>query len=420
MDDPEDIEEFVYDEEVSNKAPPPSKNSKFIRDVERANEALHYAITYIDISQLIFHMEINLDAMLTELQVVLGFTKCHGFTVTVWYKDGYQKAPTFKTEGADVISSRLTNIMEAVPWAPTADFIVELHRTLTYQVVNAGNYCIICNKQHPIDGLKPVVCSDYFCYWRFAELGLYADPVREVMTNHEVVDLLVTIAFAILKTPTRRDGVMEPFPPSFCMPDGIKEYDKMLSVLSMLPSIPDMLACGNIDKMLDEIHPELSYLLRWIIFSNRTYIKLGKTEELPDELRAHKPRFCFHIVSNPPEVQEQFGTAKEIYGVKTTYHGSALHNWYSILRNGLKNYSHTPLMTHAAVYGKGIYMSPEPIVAMHYTSAGSAWDKSMLSKHFRCLLVCEVIDHDVSINRAGSIWVAKNEDYVSAKYLAVF
>lgn len=37
------------------------------------------------------------------------------------------------------------------------------------------------------------------------------------------------------------------------------------------------------------------------------------------------------------------------------FHGSGINNWYSIVRNGLRNLSNTGMMTAGAAYGAGIY-----------------------------------------------------------------
>lgn len=48
------------------------------------------------------------------------------------------------------------------------------------------------------------------------------------------------------------------------------------------------------------------------------------------------------------------------------FHGSHPSNWHSILRNGIKNMSHSSLMTTGAVYGPGIYSSDMLSVAYTY------------------------------------------------------
>jgi hypothetical protein len=49
--------------------------------------------------------------------------------------------------------------------------------------------------------------------------------------------------------------------------------------------------------------------------------------------------------------------SKQKNGSIYCWHGSSLENWYSIMRNGLRNLSNTSLMTAGAAYGAGIYAS---------------------------------------------------------------
>jgi len=65
-----------------------------------------------------------------------------------------------------------------------------------------------------------------------------------------------------------------------------------------------------------------------------------------------------YIVTNhDPSKENVFQTRKRQKGSKFLFHGSALENWYSILRNGLRNLSNSHMMTAGAAYGQGIYAS---------------------------------------------------------------
>jgi hypothetical protein len=48
------------------------------------------------------------------------------------------------------------------------------------------------------------------------------------------------------------------------------------------------------------------------------------------------------------------------------FHGSDKGNWYSILKNGVKNMSNTKFQTHGAVLGAGIYCTTQLSIAMSY------------------------------------------------------
>ncbi len=59
---------------------------------------------------------------------------------------------------------------------------------------------------------------------------------------------------------------------------------------------------------------------------------------------------------------------KHAQGSVFCWHGSSLENWYSILRNGLRNLSNTMLMTAGAAYGAGIYASSQYATSYGYTA----------------------------------------------------
>ncbi len=56
-----------------------------------------------------------------------------------------------------------------------------------------------------------------------------------------------------------------------------------------------------------------------------------------------------------------------------------MENWYSILRNGLRNLSNSSLMTAGAAYGQGIYASSNYYTSQGYSarhnSGGNNWSK---------------------------------------------
>jgi Poly(ADP-ribose) polymerase catalytic domain len=63
------------------------------------------------------------------------------------------------------------------------------------------------------------------------------------------------------------------------------------------------------------------------------------------------------LISQDPTKERKFMQRKRKNGSMFCFHGSSMENWYSILRNGLRNLSNTALMTAGAAYGAGIYAS---------------------------------------------------------------
>ena len=50
------------------------------------------------------------------------------------------------------------------------------------------------------------------------------------------------------------------------------------------------------------------------------------------------------------------------------FHGSGINNWYSIVRNGLRNLSNTGMMTAGAAHGAGIYSARDYGTASGYAA----------------------------------------------------
>lgn len=90
-----------------------------------------------------------------------------------------------------------------------------------------------------------------------------------------------------------------------------------------------------------------------------------------------------------------------ISGTKTrasffAWHGSGPNNWHSILRNGLKNMSHTHMMTTGAIHGGGIYASRTMHIALSYSLQPMAgWKKASIIPHttgISVISLCEIVD----------------------------
>ena len=76
---------------------------------------------------------------------------------------------------------------------------------------------------------------------------------------------------------------------------------------------------------------------------------------------------CFRIHSKASAASQQHEELARAQGSIAAFHGSKLSCWYSILKHGLRNVSNTSLMTTGAVYGAGVYLSPQHGVSIWYT-----------------------------------------------------
>ena len=111
----------------------------------------------------------------------------------------------------------------------------------------------------------------------------------------------------------------------------------------------------------------------------------------------------------------------------------SIEHWRSILRNGIKNMSGTPLQINGAAYGKGVYISPTAQMSLGYskvTGSGasrvmrqtSANGNSFLSggKNVHVMALCELIKGDQFIKKNNNIWVVADDKTMVTRFLFVF
>jgi len=101
-----------------------------------------------------------------------------------------------------------------------------------------------------------------------------------------------------------------------------------------------------------------------------------------------------------------------------------MENWYSILRNGLRNLSNTSLMTAGAAYGQGIYASSQYGTSYgytaRYTNGKSMWKEcvDVLTNGF-CIGIVEIINRPVYMKSGDNIVVVPEENEIILRYLLV-
>lgn len=88
------------------------------------------------------------------------------------------------------------------------------------------------------------------------------------------------------------------------------------------------------------------------------------------------------------------------------FHGTALGNWHSIIRNGICNMSQTSLMTNGAASGSGVYLTDNLQTALLYTS-GSV----------KCVAIVEVFEDPKRYLKHGGVYVIANDKLIIPRYL---
>ncbi len=107
------------------------------------------------------------------------------------------------------------------------------------------------------------------------------------------------------------------------------------------------------------------------------------------------------------------------------WHGSATGNWHCILREGLRVYSGTKLMSSGQVYGSGIYLARTISTSIPYMGASKGgWaNTGRFSSPNGCtvLALCEVVDNpNIFTDHNNDIITVSDEDSICTRFLFVF
>jgi len=242
------------------------------------------------------------------------------------------------------------------------------------------------------------------------------DNLLKNSNNNDTYDILILFAKKAVMS-SKNEYIFNPYPLVF-NPINIKErifdpdhrnYTRIGYILNNIPKLNELVKnTDNIITFLDKIDKDAYLLIKWLILLNNLFFI-----RVPYELSLYKLN-CdqFVILNRSPEKERELKSLRKKYGYTYAFHGSPIENWYSIIYNGLKNYSNTKLQLHGAAYGEGIYMSPNLLTAYGYTN-------SIDSKNsLRAIAIVEVINKD--INKFNDIWVVKNENYISLRMLLLF
>lgn len=312
------------------------------------------------------------------------------------------------------------------------------------RIQNCTNYCFICFKRHVVDSYRLRPCSAEICEFRFEEISgisLYA----EICSNPDLVFLDLSFASESVAS-SRSSTVFEPFP-SFLLKknqirgksgflsgsysaemDSNKDIPLLRQLITQMPDInvlknscTDEVSCRDYILSLNLEGLQIYKLMRYIIATNRlNFNKLSKQNSIP-KLNAEIEQYI--VTSHLPETEKAFDNKRKIHGSFFAFHGSSIENWYSILRNGVRNLSNTHMMTAGAAYGAGVYAAENIATSFGYcrmTNSQPFWPYSKLCNPPKfCMGIIEVINNQ-KYNKGNGIYVIPEDKDLIIRYLLVF
>lgn len=227
-------------------------------------------------------------------------------------------------------------------------------------------------------------------------------------------------------------------------------YDKNFDEMSeghkraVLPMLLDTLP--NIDAMTsflgtdwsekplstwkDVVSPAALDILRWIFASNRSYIKLDDASD-PEHLVSGMDDYIqFRLVQGAPDKEHHFINAMKTHGFPANpshptlfaWHGSPLHNWHSILREGL----HFKKIANGRACGNGVYMASQIGTSLgysgdhwgHYGNSHRSWPRSKLNISM-AISLNEVVNAPTQFVCCNTTYVVDKLEWIQPRYLFV-
>ncbi|XP_030748669.1 protein mono-ADP-ribosyltransferase PARP16-like [Sitophilus oryzae] len=270
---------------------------------------------------------------------------------------------------------------------------------------------------------------------RTNEYAAKIEQLKEIIKKNVLgCDLTVCIFIAALKS-YRVDGCLRPFPHYFINENNEKDFSSLQSACDKLPSLRDFVTLPTNILPKDVVN-----LLVWLFLeSSFPVLSPSQLNEIPISVGTAEqnnviPHFVFKVYHSK---RSEGNWIQRVDNRDTFYafHGSSIHNFYSILKFGLQ-----PHFSNGkeVLFGSGIYLSSEISVCTNYASYGETWKKSSLGTKHSIIAVAEIInDHEEvkckdknnkgrSFNQDsyGEIpekyFVVTNSELLRVKYLLVY
>lgn len=327
------------------------------------------------------------------------------------------------------------------------NFFYNLLHYLRDRLQSCTNYCLNCYEKHPSDSFRLRACHKEICEFRFEEvsgLSVYA----ELLNNLNLVELDMSFAACAAES-GRALSIFEPFP-SFLLKDRQirgksgylsrdkvtytpemdqnKNLDQLKTLISLVPSLQwlrdsscdESSLIQNLISSIGESGREVYKLLRYIIATNRLSLVKLDAEDRIESLTGTIDQYI--ITNHNPETLQFFNEEKAKHGSFFAFHGSATENWYSIVRNGLRNMSNSHLMTCGAAYGSGVYAAANFGTSLGYCrqpGSSSIWRPNILTNPPSLVMaIIEVIKG--GYDKGNGIYVIPNDRHIIPRYLLKF
>ena len=231
--------------------------------------------------------------------------------------------------------------------------------------------------------------------------------------------------------------------------DDLDDYEKQSSICTLLETLPSVSQMGDhlrskggqdtsLRQWAERISPAALGVLRWIIASNRSCIiqvdSLEGSNPKSEERVSGMPGWMqFRFAQGAPDKEQRFVTSirhttpNAKHPTIFAWHGSPLHNWHGIVREGL----HFEKADHGRAYGDGVYHSLQAMTSVGYSgmsgiyslgedyiSSSGEWPHSQL-KISQAIALNEIVNAPSQFVSKKPHLVVAQLDWIQSRYLFV-
>ncbi|KXT00322.1 hypothetical protein AC578_6467 [Pseudocercospora eumusae] len=298
----------------------------------------------------------------------------------------------------------------------------------------------------------------------FPTISIY-QPI-ELPQKHHSDDPNTLNAIARLQTPASSTPNSPAVPSSNWVQASFQVYNqdfgklsqngKCLSICRLLETLPPVLEMrdyltktnsADLKNWVERICPSALSLLRWIIASNRSCIMqvdgdaavdASSGSKKPVTVFSKSQERCygmkdymqFRFAMGAPDKEQRFinevrATTDRLglqYPTIFAWHGSPLHNWHMIIREGL----HFNNADHGRAFGDGVYHAKDAHTSGGYSNMGyggsgrqySSWPNSAL-RISSALALNEIVNAPAEFTSHQPHYVVKQLDWIQTRYLFV-
>ena len=245
------------------------------------------------------------------------------------------------------------------------DYLSQVYFTEDYL-----NKCCVCDKKIDISDNEIKCCDDLNCKKIFNCIAT-DNIVTDNFNNIEVFDFIFECFSSSFKHPHYIEALK----------NNILIMNEVTDIHNMKNIVPQKILDNDKKDLYDEIKSSsddielinrighINYgILKNILSGN--YFSMYKMDYVVIKINTLTKNLPTILNINYSGLTENSFDRKE----NILFHGSSMHSWYLILKNGLVNLSGTKLMANGAAYGNGIYLSDYLSVASGYSRSAPGYN----------------------------------------------